>query len=145
MTTVVQRREVRIHFPRGGERKILEIGGIGRRQQELTVRLEKSTCCFEQVRRAVEMFDHIARNHEIEIAETFEIASDPRLDEFSSGISVARELDAACRSVDASNLVTKRCETSADVTVATTEIADRLHAVEALHELDEHTRRSEER
>src|SRR5690348_4737514 len=86
------------------------------------------------------MLDDVARDHEIETAEMFQIAIDQRLDELHAGIRAPRDFDPTLRSIDTRNFISERRESSGYMTVAATEIADRFHAIETLHELDEHVR-----
>src|SRR5690349_25129010 len=85
------------------------------------------------------MLDHVARDHEIKLSNV-EITINRRVNNLSIRTSLSRDPDAASRCINSCDCVTKCRKPAADVTVSATEIADRPHAVEFLHELDKHIR-----
>src|ERR1043165_459594 len=85
------------------------------------------------------MLDHVARDHEIKLPQ-LQVTINQSVDKLDTGIRSSSDLNAARRRVNSSHRVTKGRKPAADVSVPATEIADRLDAVEFLHQLDKHIR-----
>src|SRR5215213_412130 len=85
------------------------------------------------------MLDYVARDHQIKLTQC-EITIDEGMDKLDAGISTACNLNPTRGSIDSGNVITECSEPPGDVTVSATEITDRPHAVELLHEVDKHAR-----
>src|ERR1044071_5612729 len=85
------------------------------------------------------MFDHVARDHEIKLAEV-EIPIDQRVHKLNARISSTRDLNATHRSIDAGDVITERGEPPANMAFPTPKIANGGDTVQILHQFDNHAR-----
>src|SRR5215217_5302528 len=86
------------------------------------------------------MLDHVAGDHEIKLPE-IEITVDQRVNKLDARIRALSDLNTTRRRIDSGDAIGECSEPPRDVTVAASEIADRSHAVELLHQLDKHARK----
>src|SRR6185369_9014239 len=86
------------------------------------------------------MLDHVAGDHEIKLPE-IEITIDQRVNKRDARIRALSDLNTTRRRINSGDAIAECSEPPRDVTVAASEIADRLHAVELLHEVDKHARK----
>src|SRR6185369_7956854 len=86
------------------------------------------------------MLDHVAGDHEIKLPE-IEITIDQRVNKLDARIRASSDLNTTRGRIYPGDAIAECSEPAGDMTIAASEITDRLHSVELLHQLDKHARK----